>query len=162
VSGVPGADKKRTGLFLSGAPMSDWWADLPAPATAERDDEQRITAEAIAAERPAKPAKPTTADRLASYLLPQEVPPLCWDSGEPLRGLIAIARTAKHAEAIGEAAAVAGLRVEVWEQDAVAAVLRAAEPVAAVSRAFGPAAVLKRTQRAGSVPEDAIPFGETA
>lgn len=145
--------------------MSDWWDTLPAkPAPEPANDAghtaaeiDSLTAQAIAAERPAKPAKLTTEQRLVSYLLPQEAPLFTMETSGP-RGLVVICRSERHAETVCEAAAVAGIRVEPWTQEALCAVLAGgtAQPVTRLLDAFPGATVRKAAPR---IPADEIPFG---
>lgn len=148
--------------------MSDWWDDVPAKPAAEPVNEaghtsaqiDRITAEAIAAEpaTPATPAKLTTEQRLASYLLPQEAPLFTMETAGP-RGLVVICRSERHAEAVCEAAAVAGIRVEPWTTDALCAVLSGGtgQPLHEVLAKFPGSTV--RKPKVVPIPVDEIPFG---
>lgn len=149
--------------------MSDWWNDLPAakPAPepvngAGHTDAQidTLTAQAIAAE-PATPPKPQTdGDKLARFLHPSDAPVFTHPVGGP-RGLVVICRDEAHAEAVGDAAAVAGVRVEPWTLDALCAVLAGGngQPVARLAAAFPGSTVRRSKPRAVLIPEDEIPFG---
>lgn len=143
--------------------MSDWWDNLPAPEPvngAGHTDAQidQITAQAIAAE-PATPPKPQTdGDKLARFLHPSDAPVFTHPVGG-LRGLVVICRDEAHAEAVGDAAAVAGIRVEPWTLDALCAVLAGGngQPVARLAAAF-PGSTVRRS-KPPPLPEDDIPFG---
>lgn len=148
--------------------MSDWWNDLPAakpaapePVNAAGHTDAQIdqsTAQAIAAE-PATPAKPQTdGDKLARFLHPSDAPVFTHHVGGP-RGLVVICRDEAHAEAVGDAAAVAGIRVEPWTLDALCAVLAGGNgaPVARIAATFPGATV--RKPRLVPIPTDEIPFG---